>query len=78
LHIRQGWLRRLVGGVILRSSANTGGSKYGNAYGCSSEPGVSSDCCGTLRVPGYSIYQRAHKPQRIEIAGELLASCMPR
>jgi hypothetical protein len=28
-------------------------------------------------IPGYSISQRAHKPQGIEIAGELLASCMP-
>jgi hypothetical protein len=30
-----------------------------------------------MRVPGYSIYQRPHKPQRIEIAGEFLAHCMP-
>ena len=29
------------------------------------------------QIPGYSISQRAHKPQGIEIAGELLASCMP-
>jgi hypothetical protein len=28
-------------------------------------------------IPGYSIYQRAHKPQRIEIAGEFLSPCMP-
>ena len=31
-----------------------------------------------MSIPGYSISQRAHKPQGIEIAGDLLASCMPR
>jgi hypothetical protein len=30
-----------------------------------------------ISIPGYSISQRAQKPQRIEIAGEFLASCMP-
>jgi hypothetical protein len=30
-----------------------------------------------LAMKRYSIYQRAHEPQRIEIAGEFLAPCMP-
>ena len=31
---------------------------------------------GALGVPGYSISQRAHKPQGIEIAREISRACM--
>jgi len=39
--------------------------------------GVKKNSRSVLWIPGYSIYQRPHKPQRIEIAGEFLATCMP-
>ena len=43
-------------------------------------PPSREQCCYNLRgvhkVPGYSIYQRAHKPQGIEIAREISRACM--
>ena len=68
---------QIRGGVESKTATKAADSKgHGDSTKQTAPPDLWYYSVGS--IPGYSIYQRAHKPQGIEIAGEFLAPCMPR